>query len=399
MSNGSVFGPRTSERPTAGTASSSSPGAELWRTPSAEETGPRPETLSSEDGGPPEIGRRIYRTSPSGRRWNTQQTIGLQAELWPTPITADSGKGRGAPAKYVGGNPSLTGSAERWPTPQTSDSGGIVDDRAAELSHTPANQERAQLYRRVAVEYTNEGSPFWPTPRSVSGVTYPAQSDGRQGLSLDGRARRWPTPRADEREQRSSHDRSISLSRTTRDWPTPTAQDSQASRSSDGATLTDATEPRRWRTPRAIYGEHRGMEAREHLTGQAIEMWPTPDAAPRKTDFTASPRHAGQPTLSSETTRWGTPQSRDWRDALAAPEGVPTNSNLSRQAPRSGLLAPGSGTSGPGSSSGGPTLRPRLSSLFVTWLMGLPLGWVDPYNPIPENEKRRWQSAFHELTS
>ncbi len=340
-----MFGPPMSERPTVGSGSSSSADGGMWRTPSAEEAGPRPETLSSADGGPPVIGRRIYRVSPTGRRYNTQQTIGLQAE--------------------------------NWPTPQTSDAGGIADGRTAALSHTPENRERAQLYRRVAA-FTNEDSPVWPTPMRSQGLMFRRQSGGRQGLTLEGRAERWSTPRAEEREQHDSNDPTVVLSRQAKLWPTPQAsEDGKAGRSGvdrrRDTTLTE--EARRWKTPRAIYGEHRGMADPEHLTGQAIELWQTPDATPEKTDFSAR-KNLVHPSLSGQATLWTTPTARDWKDGPAAGR-APTNSLLGRMAPRSGLRAPGNGTSGVVSSPSGPGSRPRLSSPFVEWLMGLPVGWTD----------------------
>lgn len=330
----------------------------MWRTPSAEEVGPRPETLSSADGGPPVIGRRIYRVSPTGRRYNTQQTVGLQAE--------------------------------NWPTPQTSDAGGIADERAAALSHTPENQERAQLYRRVAA-FTNEESPIWPTPRTKQGHTYRQHAaDGRQGLTLEGRAERWPTPReqdsyerrnwktvvaanrgekdltlpskaafwstprADEREQKNGYDghpdAHAALSRQAKLWPTPQASEAEKAGPSEdrrrGDTLTKNAEG--WPTPRAIYADHPGIVDRAHLSGRAIEMWATPIG-------------------------------RDWKDSGMDPDAAtPTNAILGRQVVRTGLPVPGSATNGPGSSPSTPNLpRPRLNPAFVEWLVGVPAGWTD----------------------
>ncbi|MGI0068347.1 MAG: hypothetical protein ACREB9_08075, partial [Thermoplasmata archaeon] len=76
-----------------------------------------------------------------------------QAAGWPTPRAEDRQQ-RNSADSYT----ALSKNVENWPTPQTSDSGGIVDERAAALSHTPENGERAQLYRRVA------RAGLWPTP-------------------------------------------------------------------------------------------------------------------------------------------------------------------------------------------------------------------------------------------
>ncbi len=158
----------------------------------------------------------------------------------------------------------------------------------------------------------------------------------------------WATPRADEREQRNSANGHVALSRQTRFW----------------------------QTPRAIYGEHRGMTDPKHLTGQAIDLWHTPDASPRKTDFHAQPGVRGQATLSKDATMWGTLIGRDWKDSGMDPEAAtPTNGILGRQVLRTGMPGPASSPGTPGSP------RPRLNPSFVEWLMGLPPGWCDPREP------------------
>jgi hypothetical protein len=209
-------------------------------------------------------------------------------------------------AERMGFNPKikLRDQAANWPTPQVSDASGTISESAARLDHRPGNSERDQLHRRVASLYTNEDSPFWPTPRTGQGQTYRKHAtDGRQGLTLEGRAARWPTPRA-------------------------------------------------------IYGEHRGMVDKGHLTGQAIELWATPIG-------------------------------RDWKDSAMDPSAkTPTNSILGRQVLRTslpyGLPAPESGNSGLGSSNDGPTSprppsRARLNYRFASWLMGYDPEWSNPY--------------------
>ena len=190
-------------------------------------------------------------------------------------------------AERMGFNPKikLRDQAANWPTPQVSDASGTISESAASL-------------------YTNEDSPFWPTPRTGQGQTYRKHAtDGRQGLTLEGRATRWATPRA-------------------------------------------------------IYGEHRGMVDKGHLAGQAIELWATPIG-------------------------------RDWKDSAMDPSAkTPTNSILGRQVLRTGLPyglpAPESGNGGPGSSNDGPTSprlpsRARLNYRFASWLMGYDPEWSNPY--------------------
>jgi len=316
---------------------------------------------------------RVY-----ARPMSAPRTGGNGSSSWPTPDGSVFNDG-GDPAVFEARRARL----KELRVNGNSDAHGIVDEKAAALSHTPENKERAQLYRRVATLYTNQESPTWPTPRHRRGPSYRPQSDGRVGLSLDGRAENWPTPRAQERGQQNGYagpDRAVALSRAAAFWPTPIAsEDRKAGREGDerrDATLTEKA--RQWRTPRAVYGDHSGMEDQNHLTGQALTLYPTPDVG-SVTKFSLvgrGQRSKGLEAMARRGELWMTPTGRDNKDG-AAEGSSPTNSLLSRQAPRSGLRAPTSATSGGGSSGPGPTSRPRLSPRFVEWLMGLPIGWTD----------------------
>lgn len=65
----------------------------LWRTPATTDVGVPPEKLVAKDGGPPELGHRMYRKqedgsitmSASGEVIPQSQTLGLQATMWKTP--------------------------------------------------------------------------------------------------------------------------------------------------------------------------------------------------------------------------------------------------------------------------------------------------------------------------
>lgn len=311
---------------------------------------------------------------------------------------------------------------EAWPTP----SAGLFNDgedpdqwerRRSALRERHGNDGAGIPLAVRSAQFTNEASPIWPTPRTKQGHTYRQHAaDGRQGLTLEGRAERWPTPvggesdqtatsdrhgsltrsaakwstpRANERQQQNGYagpDAHVALSKQAKDWPTPQASEEQhAGPSGDrrrGDTLTKHAEG--WPTPRAIYADHPGMVDRPHLSGRAIELWRTPDASPQKTDFSADGEHRGRPTTSSQATQWATPISRDSKDGGSDPDmATPTNAMLGRQVLRTGLPAPASGTSGAGSSPSGPNSpprplnRPRLSPVFVEWLVGVPVGWTD----------------------
>src|SRR3990167_266304 len=110
--------------------------------------------------------------------------------------------------------------AENWPTPQTSDAGGIVDEKAAELSHTPENHERAQLYRQVAKS--------WPTPKTPTGGKNPKEK-GETGPDLQATADAWPSPRVPRPHdtQANTHGKEGhgDLTEAARIWNTPTTRD------------------------------------------------------------------------------------------------------------------------------------------------------------------------------
>ena len=228
---------------------------------------------------------------------------------------------------------------------------------------------------------SSDGVEAWPTPSA--------------GLFNDGEdPDQWERRRSALRERHGNDGAGIPLAVRSAQftneaspiWPTPQASEEQhAGPSRDrrrGDTLTKHAEG--WPTPRAIYADHPGMVDRPHLSGRAIKLWRTPDASPQKTDFSADGEHRGRPTTSSQATQWATPIGRDYKDGGSDPDmATPTNAMLGRQVVRTGLPAPASGTSGAGSSPSGPNSpprplnRPRLSPVFVEWLVGVPVGWTD----------------------
>jgi hypothetical protein len=180
-------------------------------------------------------------------------------------------------------------------------------------------------------------------------------------------------------------------------------------------------------TPRAIYGEHPGMEDESHLTGQAIErerLWPTPKVggggnsceltpykghflrpSGKKADFGLdqaarmwptpraefdSGRHRGQPdTLHSAVKLWGTPTSRDHKD-VGDMTNVPENGLLGRQVLNDARTYPtpqardwkgAQGRAYKGESMDLPATVSvaglKLNSAWVSRMMGYPDNWLD----------------------
>ncbi len=134
----------------------------------------------------------------------------------------------------------------------------------------------------------------------------------------------WPTARAQDSYERSNRktvlraaagEVQMTLTRRVRIWPTPNATDGSKAPDTFGRgnpSLPKAAKT--WKTPRAIYGDHPGMDDADHLTGQARSLWMTP-------------------------------QSRDWKDSGPDAD-VPENRFLGRQAPLT--VRDGLGSSPPG---------------------------------------------------
>lgn len=144
-------------------------------------------------------------------------------------------------------------------------------------------------------------------------------------------------------------------------WPTARAEDSESCGNHPEATdsLTGATSS--WQTPATDSFRSRGGDRKdEQGLDQQARLWTTPQTS----DTNGAGAHGdGGADLRTQVGSWATPTSRDVKDGENC--SLPTNSLLSRQAPRS-LIA------GEKSSQSTRRLNPR----FVEWLMGLPNGWV-----------------------
>jgi hypothetical protein len=101
-------------------------------------------------------------------------------------------------------------------------------------------------------------------------------------------------------------------------------------------------------------------------------MWRTPDApgqsgGPRSRTNSRGEGHQVM-TVAEQAEQWMTPTSRDWKDGADPSQTVPTNSLLSRQAPRTAMP-------GAESSETTQTSRRQLNPRFTEWLMGWKPGW------------------------
>ena len=181
-----------------------------WRSPTAEEAGPRLATLQDKDGGPPRIGKRVYRKKPGREPVNQTVTLGLQVQLWQT-IKASDGE-KGGPNQRDGkGNPYLpmqavAMSAELWPTPNVPNGGRTVPEEQMAAGVTPTGRKIQKPLARTA--------------------------------------ELWPTPRAEERCQYNSRDEYVALSRSVTSWPTPSTRDFRTPNSQDSQQRRNADSKR-----------------------------------------------------------------------------------------------------------------------------------------------------------
>ena len=217
-------------------------------------------------------------------------------------------------------------------------------------------------------------------------------------------------------------------------WPTASVTSGAQTKSgrgiggqTGGTTLRGAAELL-WATPRTITGGAEAAERKQELgrtesgggdlQAQAA-LWATPTSHPR----THAPRqvdHGEQ--LANQVSQWQSPQARDWKDGSPRdfPETLMGTPPLGRQVLKSGIGGPPSSPAGPSSPRlwttptqgnangqnkarlGGASLstdatlnnpKCRLNPLFVCWLMGLPLYWVD-LAPLASISYDRWATRW-----
>lgn len=119
------------------------------------------------------------------------------------------------------------------------------------------------------------------------------------------------------------------------------------------------------------------------------KQWPTATTTDCKASgaagySTASGRHSGTTLVDAAVRQptWATSTTRDWKARANPSAEVPTRGLLGRQAPRSGI--------------GGGESRMRLNPLFVTWLMGLPIGWLS-FEPLAMRVFQQWRRAHSSI--
>lgn len=167
-----------------------------------------------------------------------------------------------------------------------------------------------------------------------------------------------------------------------------------------------------WPTAKVVSAGDCSAERRRNTPSLEAEtaMWHKPDTVNRKSTRRGTAKPYG---LQKDVEMWGTPTTRDHKDGTDPTEKVGTNGLLGRQTPRMMPFLcsrpdPKVSRRGRKSSKLTPTLPPlsrimrrRLSSIFVEWLMGLPVEYTG--FDLSETEwslyRRRMLGEFSRLVS
>ena len=303
-------------------------------------------------------------------------------ELFPLPMQAHH-------TSETGGGSLPT----RWNTPNTMDALSAKSQQALDHENETARPGRSNpnnLRDQVSV---SEGQTLWPTPNT---------RDTRRGCNqkqLATEVDRWPTPTSTERSGTNPNTgKGEGLSKTAKMWPTPNAHEDRAEK------YTLETSERHLREGRQI-----------HLA-QVVRMFPTPRAGKTTDEDEESwlARHAAgkvaTPPLALAARMLPTPTSRDYKDGDAhSCQNVPVNGLLGREVHLIPTPSSGGDSGGPHGIRGGSWAKERLVETFgeedavamsggslspdwVSWLMGLPVGWTS-LEPLPREEYLDWLHA------
>jgi len=275
----------------------------------------------------------------------------------------------------------------RWNTPNTMDSLSAKSQQALDHEHETARPGRSNpnnLRDQVSV---SEGHTKWhiPTPTSADVYTGNMESsqqsdDSMHSVSLPDFVNRWPTPRANEidssRNAQGVHGMNV-IAKDGREW---------------GINLTTAV--RMWPTPRA-----------GKMTGEDDESWLARHAAGK----------VATPPLALAARLWATPRVDDSKNNGSPSQQERHGPALNVQVKQM-LPTPSSGgeSGGPHGIRGGSWAKEKLVETFgeedavamsggslnpdwVSWLMGLPVGWTS-LEPLPRQEYLDWLYAQQDGT-
>lgn len=298
--------------------------------------------------------RSLGRLNRSGCFWRTLEEapdifaseLGRNWSEWVTGLRRDY-SARQRLVRGIGGS-----DCSCWPTARTVTGGGESGERKRALGREESGGGDLQA-----------AAAQWDTPKAShadKGGPNMRDSSGRSQLSMQ--ASQWTTPQAHDVRERgkgqvpSAKAGNACLARDASQWQTPAVADTQ------GGRMTRS-------------GERSGELM---LKGQAAQ-WATPKTATGDYCYDRGDHESVTMNLQGQAKAWPMPKGRDVKGESQRGEAAPMDAlpNMACHFSPPGRTIPG----GPSSSPSGPTLPPpskrRLNPLFVSWLMGFPIGWTN----------------------
>lgn len=314
-------------------------------------------------------------------------TIGGQAEKFPTPNSAMAEQGLNQPDGRRGQTMLGAAVGQAWSTPRSEDSEscgnhpGSMDSLTGQTSNWPTPNAAPEAPTQEGIQ---SASP-WGTPGAMDGGTIRRGAGRGNELLLAGQAKEfnWPTPDASVMNDRE----------TPETFEARRAKLDDRSRNGKGAGTPLTIAAQQWATPRASAADQGNDKASAQRRSQGENTGLKDQASNFPTPTTQDAEQAGSPKREMLTnvavSPRATPAARDTRsdqgqEGLLARDAHPRGKPLTRQILTSqiGLQDETPETPGQKSSDAGPGSRPllrrrKLNPNFVEWLMGFPRGWSE----------------------
>ena len=292
-------------------------------------------------------------------RW-ISSTLGCPANPTPSPASASATTITEAGPSSSTPSASSASADPPWSSSRTSQPGlpgaGFDDAARRYRNWVTASKAHSSAVRRMSAHRTGEsGSSFWPTCSARDGdprraPTSPTSEAWKRKITrgavnaagllsddLSSSAAQWATPLAEERNQYNSRDQHEALSRQAMLWQTPQARDWKDGSSQDFPETLTGSPP----LGRQVLRSEIGGPPSSPAGPNSPRLWPTPGA----------------------------------------------NESWDVEGPRLSRIATNRKTEYLARTVNAPGLR--LNPLFVMWLQGFPLGWVD-LAPLASTSYARW---------
>jgi hypothetical protein len=175
-------------------------------------------------------------------------------------------------------------------------------------------------------------------------------------------------------------------------WPTPRTQITRNTKTDRGKCNLEEM----ILTWDALVSHARTVQALSPVRTEQKELWPTPNASPvaNNMELNCSGDGREKPNkLGWAVAQWATPTSLPACQEDSSQEyspAIPCPSNLAKSELGYSHQDQAKETDGNKLSGNIPNSYPQLNPMFVTWLMGFPLGWVDIKHPLEKNNYEVW---------